>query len=173
MSKKEMSLCLRRRFNFTFSVKDFSPLHVVKFLLTLTDNPNPLVPHYNQHQALRGQTPIFMAAERGLLDVVKVLCQACIKLSMKDRIFDKYGGWSPFHIAIKKGHLEVVKYLIDLMENPHFSLVNRKMPLLIAMEHERLEVATFLLQKMGKSAGNVDNQKMIFESLGKCLKPSS
>ena len=76
MSKKEMSLCLRRRFNFTFSVKDFSPLHVVKFLLTLTDNPNPLVLHYNQHQALRGQTPIFMAAERGLLDVVKVLCQA-------------------------------------------------------------------------------------------------
>ena len=59
------------------------------------------------------------------------------------------------------------------MKNPHFSLVDRKMPLLIAVEHGRLEVAMFLLQKMGKSAENLDNQKMIFESLGKCLKPSS
>ena len=61
-----------------------------------------------------------MAAERGFLDVVKVLCQACIELSMKNTI-----------------------------------------------------IAMFLLQKMGKSAENLDNQKMIFESLGKCLKPSS
>ena len=28
MSKKEMSLCLRRRFNFTSNIKDFSPSHV-------------------------------------------------------------------------------------------------------------------------------------------------
>ena len=105
-----------------------------------------------------------MAAERGFLDVVKVLCQACIELSMKNTSFFKHDGWNPFHIAIKNGHLEVVKYLIDLMENPHFSLVDRKMPLLIAMEYGRLEVATFLLQRMGKSAENLDNQKMIFES---------
>ena len=144
-------------------------VEVVKFLLTLTDNPNPYVPHKNQYE-LRGQTPIFMAAEKGFLDVVKVLCEACIKVSMKNKIFDKYNGWSPFHIAIKNGHLEVVKYLIELMDNPHFNLVDCKIPLQIAIDNEKLEVATFLLQRMGKDAENPDQQKNVFDSLKKRLK---
>ena len=105
-----------------------------------------------------------------LLDVVKVLCEACIKVSVKNKIFDKYNGWSPFHIAIKNGHLEVVKYLIELMDNPHFNLVDCKIPLQIAIDNEKLEVATFLLQRMGKDAGNPEQQKNVFDSLKKRLK---
>ena len=147
----------------------YNKVEMVKFLLTLTDNPNPFVPHKNQYK-LRGQTPIFMAAEKGFLDVVKVLCEACIKVSMKNKIFDKYNGWSPFHIAIKNGHLEVVKYLIELMDNPHFNLVDCKIPLQIAIDNEKLEVASFLLLRMGKDGENPDQQKSVFDSLKKRLK---
>ena len=111
-----------------------------------------------------------MAAERGFLDVVKVLCQACIELSMKNTSFFKHDGWNPFHIAIKQGHLEVVKYLIELMDNPHFNLVDCKIPLQIAIDNEKLEVASFLLLKMGKDGENPELQKTVFDSLKKRLK---
>ena len=157
-----------------------SPLHlaalngkvdVVKFLLTLTDVPNPTIPNDENQFTGIGQTPIYMAASEGYLDVLKVLCKSLIKASKKDEILTPSAiGWSPFHIAIKCGHLDVVKYLINFVEDPLFSMCGQKMPLKIALDNGKYDVAQFFLKKLEKSTKDPEKQKTIFDSFNKQLK---
>ncbi|UKZ82545.1 hypothetical protein TrVFT333_010334 [Trichoderma virens FT-333] len=57
-----------------------------------------------------GRTPLHSAAEKGLVDNMKVLFEAANTLvDMKDRYDD-----TPLHLAVKNGHLKAVSYLLDI-----------------------------------------------------------
>ncbi|KAJ8302399.1 hypothetical protein KUTeg_021386, partial [Tegillarca granosa] len=65
--------------------------------------------HLLHESAQYGQTPLMLACTKPDLDIICELTQhgAGLKLVNKD-------GWTPFHIACREGHLEIVQYLLQL-----------------------------------------------------------
>lgn len=60
-------------------------------------------------QNARGRTPLYEAAKRGRLEVVKLLVEKGAKIDAHDAV----SGFVPLHIASEQKHADVVKYLLD------------------------------------------------------------
>ena len=71
-----------------------------------------------------GQTPLWMACDRGDVQIVQLLIQY---ESMKcDLNAVDHKGYTPLMKAVGKGHVEVVKVLLDIEENgPDLTMVNQ------------------------------------------------
>ncbi|KAK8561829.1 hypothetical protein V6N13_149022 [Hibiscus sabdariffa] len=92
-----------------------------------------------------GETPLFIAAERGFIDVVKELLQYTTKedLSMKNKL-----GFNPLHIAANRGHEAIVQVLLD--HDPELSKTvgqGNATPLLSAATKGHTAVVEVLLSK--------------------------
>ena len=59
-------------------------------------------------------TPIYMAAENGHTEIVKILAPLTDNPNAPDE-----DGWTPIHRAADNGHIEIVKILVPLTENPN------------------------------------------------------
>ncbi|KAI9085751.1 hypothetical protein K1719_032165 [Acacia pycnantha] len=57
-----------------------------------------------------GETPLFVAAERGHIDVLKELLPHATKEALS---FKNQSGFDPLHIAASQGHLAIVQVLLD------------------------------------------------------------
>ena len=60
------------------------------------------------------QSPLHMASEIGYLALVKFLLENLDTVPMKKNM----RGFTPFYLAVQKGHAEVVRVLAPLTENP-------------------------------------------------------
>ncbi|KAK7270102.1 hypothetical protein RIF29_23006 [Crotalaria pallida] len=92
-----------------------------------------------------GETPLFTAAEKGHLDVVKEL----LKYSNNDTVSKKNrSGFTPLHIAASQGHHAIVQVLLDY--DPGLSKTfgpNNATPLITAATRGHAEVVNELLAK--------------------------
>ena len=135
----------------------YGKAEVAKYFLTLTDDPNPIVPNQKEFN-WRGSTPLYIAASNGSYEVMKIVCEALKRASRGKEISTKCNGWTPFQIAVKKGHLKMVEYLVEFTDNPHFDLCGTKMPFQMAIENKKYDVAQFLFKRMNKRASANDPQ---------------
>ncbi|KAL1351822.1 hypothetical protein HN51_015701 [Arachis hypogaea] len=92
-----------------------------------------------------GETPLFTAADKGHLDVVKELLPHTTKeaLSFKNR-----AGFSPLHIAAKQGHKDIVEVLLD--HDPELSKTfgqSNATPLVTAAMKDQADVVELLLNR--------------------------
>ncbi|XP_019452558.1 PREDICTED: ankyrin repeat-containing protein ITN1-like isoform X2 [Lupinus angustifolius] len=92
-----------------------------------------------------GETPLFTAAERGHLDVVKEL----LKYSTNETVSKKNrSGFNPLHIAASQGHHAIVQVLLDY--DPGLSKTigpSNATPLITAATRGHTEVVNELLSK--------------------------
>ncbi|HEY6547581.1 MAG TPA: ankyrin repeat domain-containing protein, partial [Vicinamibacteria bacterium] len=58
--------------------------------------------------ARHGQTALYFAAEKGRLEVVRLLVEKGAKVDYRDRFF----GSSPLDMALRGGHFEIARYLL-------------------------------------------------------------
>lgn len=111
----------------------------VKELLDGCDDPASLVSEVNE----LWETPVYVAAERGLLEVLKEL----LRFTHPETLAKKnQTGYDAFHIAAKQGHLGVVKEL--LKHKPSLCMtcdLSNATPLISAASKGHTEVVQELL----------------------------
>ena len=87
----------------------------------------------------RNYSPIHIAAERGHLEVVKIL----VPLASNSNFPDEY-GWTPIHYAAGAGHIEVVKILAPLADNPNAPNKLGLTPIYFAHKNGYQEIVEYL-----------------------------
>jgi hypothetical protein len=91
-----------------------------------------------------GGTPLFIAAQKGHLGVVKWLVEegkANVKFAMSD-------GYTPLFIAARKGHLGVVKWLVEEGKaNVNLATNEGATPLFIAAQEGHLRLVKYLVRE--------------------------
>ncbi|AXI24110.1 Ankyrin repeats containing protein [Cardinium endosymbiont of Sogatella furcifera] len=114
----------------------------VSVMKTLLENKEISV-HVDQRNRY-GQSPIYVAASKGHLEVIKMLCEygATPNLETADDTI-------PLHKAAEGGYLEVVKYLVEESHSDDIHKKNKKgqTPLDLARANEHLEVVKYLEEK--------------------------
>ncbi|XP_060065921.1 serine/threonine-protein phosphatase 6 regulatory ankyrin repeat subunit A-like [Ylistrum balloti] len=97
-------------------------------------------------------TPLYTACKHGHTDIVKRLLVAGADTSIAIRTDSSNNGFSPLHIAVFQGHMDVVRLLCDF--NPEMidmSTAKEKTPLILACYAGRRDVVLFLLQRGANS----------------------
>ena len=87
----------------------------------------------------RNYSPIHIAAERGHLEVVKIL----VPLASNSNFPDEY-GWTPIHYAAGAGHIQVVKILAPLADNANAPNELGKTPIFYAHKNGYQEIVEYL-----------------------------
>eukprot|EP00294_Goniomonas_avonlea_P000428 CAMPEP_0114552152 /NCGR_PEP_ID=MMETSP0114-20121206/6976_1 /TAXON_ID=31324 /ORGANISM="Goniomonas sp, Strain m" /LENGTH=1050 /DNA_ID=CAMNT_0001737017 /DNA_START=28 /DNA_END=3180 /DNA_ORIENTATION=+ len=115
-----------------------------------------------------GRTPLHHACEQGASDMVAQLLTAGASVWRND-----HRGQNPLHISAAGGHLQVVQRLMEHAlahdEQSARNLLNRpdsagRVALLLALQHKRLEVATYLMG-LGAEMHHVDRHGGTIPSL--------
>ncbi len=87
--------------------------------------------------------PLHLAAESGDLIRVKNIVEKVPKsLNLKDE-----RGWSPLHLAVKNGHLEIAKFLMDRGAEINARGVCGVTPLRLALDSGQKPTADYLREK--------------------------
>ena len=86
-----------------------------------------------------GWTPVYIAAEKGHPEVVKVLAS-----TTENPNSPAANGITPIYIAAIMGHTEVVKILALITENPNAPVVNGFTPIYVAAQKGHSEIVKFL-----------------------------
>ena len=86
-----------------------------------------------------GWTPVYIAAEKGHPEVVKVLAS-----TTENPNSPAANGITPIYIAAIMGHTEVVKILALITENPNAPVVNGFTPIYVAAQKGHSEIDKFL-----------------------------
>lgn len=123
-------------------------LDVIKTLLANGDDINS--------RAFGGQTPLYIAAKYGRLEVVNHLIHIKANIETAARKDDDI--LTPLLIAAKEGHAKVVKALVDAGAEQSPLYENQVRPLAIAVAFERLNVVKTLIEldaHKNKPAGDV------------------
>ena len=87
----------------------------------------------------RNYSPIHIAAERGHLEVVKIL----VPLASNSNFPDEY-GWTAIHYAAGAGYIEVVKILAPLADNPNAPNKLGLTPIYFAHKNGYQEIVEYL-----------------------------
>ena len=152
-----------------------TPLHCAAFggHLTIVNN---LITHCNcnpQCCDINGNTPLHAACSGGHLHVVKYLiceqkcpCEPEARISNKikyflPQIFEQvetelrvFNGITPLHVASEEGHLDIVKYLIDVCNcNPNYCTSNGLTAIDFVMKGGHQEVVTYFRNEYKCSSG--------------------
>ena len=88
-----------------------------------------------------GETPLFLAAERGHLEVTRLLLEA-----NADKDMCSATGATPLFIAAQTGQLEVVRLLLEANADKDKACENGATPLFLAAGQGQLEVVRLLLE---------------------------
>ena len=107
-------------------------LDTVKFLLSKHANPDEINAH--------GMTAITFAAQNGYLSIVKKLAKISTQFKIANR---KY---TPLVEAAAGGHIDVVKYLIEIGVDPNIRTSDNMTPFWAALNKNRPSVLKYLLQ---------------------------
>ena len=104
--------------------------------------------YLNEENRLR-KTALFIACERGCLDVVKVLADYRLRCLIRMHMI-YYNNFGPFQIACMNGHLSVVMYLADTCQLTNmFSYTDESYEgLVLALSKKRTDVVNFLLSNV-------------------------
>jgi len=102
--------------------------------------------HNSQTQVLNssldenGRTPLFVATQKGQLEVVRLLLDAGANVDKADS-----DGWTPLQIASQKGHLDIVRVLVE--EGADKDKVDSwgRTPLSVASQNGHLEIVRLLV----------------------------
>ena len=88
-----------------------------------------------------GVTPLWIASQKGHLEIIKVLIAAGADMIKSDN-----NGVTPLHIASQNGHLEIVKFLVRIngIEVVNQADDNGDTPLTAAIDSEHLEIINVL-----------------------------
>ena len=93
--------------------------------------------------------PLHIAAYYGLSEVVEKLTKNKLGNNVYSPMVEALLGETPIHFAALNGHLDVVKILVDLTDNPLPSSRMSKTPLDFAKQNGHDDIVTFLLQRSG------------------------
>ena len=146
----------------TVSKSDFTPLHdaayggnikIVKLLIDhgaaiyaadqLGKRPLDLAIERGHAQIVPLLKPLHLAAERGdLISVKNIVGKIPKSINLKDE-----KGWSPLHLAVKNGHLEIAKFLIDRGAEINARGVRGVTPLRMALDCGQKPTVDYLREK--------------------------
>jgi ankyrin repeat protein len=95
----------------------------------------------------KGQTPIYLAAVRGHLDVIRELVASLDTSSPKNTACaPSSAGWTPLHAASHRGHAEVLQYLLHEMRCDVSAVTSKHFtPVHLAVQGGWLEAVTLLM----------------------------
>ncbi|CAE7246861.1 ANK3 [Symbiodinium sp. CCMP2592] len=90
-------------------------------------------------------TPLFVAAQEGHLEVLRLLCLHC---RSKEEHLDKSqkAGATPLYVASQNGHLACVEVLTDAKADLSRETLNKTTPLLIAAQKGHHDILKYLLR---------------------------
>ncbi len=88
-----------------------------------------------------GATPLFFAAYKGHLEVVRYLCEAGANADAA-----RDNGATPLFMAAQEGHLEEVRYMCEAGANTDAAADNGATPLLMAAQKGHLEVVRYMCE---------------------------
>ena len=88
-----------------------------------------------------GETPLFIASNKGYLEIVQILIQAGADVDKQDEFV-----FTPLMIASKKGHTEIVKLLIKAGADVDKGNKTIGTPLMIASKKGHTEIVELLKQ---------------------------
>jgi ankyrin repeat protein len=90
-----------------------------------------------------GVTPLFMASEKGLAEIVKLLLETKADVNTSD----KTNGATPLLVASANGYIEIVKYLLEAKADVNVVLKTEGAnPLYMASQNGHTEVVKILLE---------------------------
>ena len=132
---------------------DYKPMHIAA-AFNLVEDLNRLLllqqqtadgKKFRQIKNLNGSTPLHVAAEKGSLEVLKILIQSN-KFNINAKDVD---GKTPLILAVTNGHIEIVQHLLNnsncnLQTNDHNNGWNA---LHFCISNGNLEIVKLLLQK--------------------------
>ena len=120
----------------------FGKTDIVNFYVKELGDKNP--PKVSNDK-FEGRTPLHNAAEHGHLEVVKAITKVVLHKNPSD-VHDV----TPFHLAVLKGHLPVVEYMLQYVNNVDIRTDEywRKVtPVLRASQFGHLDMVKFLFTK--------------------------
>ena len=108
--------------------------------------------HVNSKANLWRVNPLYWAAQKGHIDIVKLLLMSKSKLNIKDR-----DGLTPLHVATQEGHTKVVELLVNSKAKVNIRDKWGHIPLHWATYHGHTDIAKLLIAN--KSKLNVKNKE--------------
>ncbi len=144
--------------------KDEPNLNLVSDLIVLGANLDW------QDEEKYGWTPLHVAAERGRVEIARMLIGAKADLNVQDEY-----GWTPLHRAAMFGEIEIVQMLIDVGADKDIQNKRGNTPLHRAAYYGRLEIARMLIdagadKDIRDNVGNLPYDLAETEELKKLLK---
>ena len=112
---------------------------------------------FNDPNPLDGLTPIQSAARNGYTEIFKFLVS---KIENPNAPFPN-SGWTPMHMAAKYGHTEIIKILSSLLRNPNAPMPDGRTPLKLAIQNNKIETVTTLLEVIKKKIKSNPNHLIL------------
>lgn len=110
----------------------------------------------------KGQTPVYLAAVRGHLDVIRLLIAAQrvddeLAKPSQAACSPSVAGWTPLHAAAHRGHSEVVQYLIHEVGCPISAVTSKQFTAVhLAVQGGWMEVVTLLMASLTTQEAQAD-----------------
>eukprot|EP00747_Dinoflagellata_sp_TGD_P166138 gnl/TRDRNA2_/TRDRNA2_188449_c0_seq1.p1 gnl/TRDRNA2_/TRDRNA2_188449_c0~~gnl/TRDRNA2_/TRDRNA2_188449_c0_seq1.p1 ORF type:complete len:385 (-),score=105.84 gnl/TRDRNA2_/TRDRNA2_188449_c0_seq1:127-1281(-) len=99
------------------------------------------------------KTALILATAEGKLELVRLLMGM---KAVRQQVTEKDAlGWTALHYAVKDGHLEISKMLIEQNAKVNAKDLDGKIPLMVACEHGKLDCAKVLAKK-GAEINGID-----------------
>lgn len=124
---------------------------VADYLIDQGANVNHKRPAKHTDDKMRGQTPLWWAANHGHLELAAKLLEKGADLDTPDHF-----GSTPLSTAASSGHLPMVRFLVELGADIHSTIYDGRKPFNLAVTHGHKKVAEFLMSQgnMAEEAGS-------------------
>jgi hypothetical protein len=111
-----------------------------------------------------GTTPLHAAAEKGHIEVVKLLIENGAYVNAKD----KY-GWTPLHEAANNGHIEVVKVLLEHGADPDIADIIGENAMSLARKKGYYSIVKLIEEFKSFKIFNIEVPKLFVNEWGKII----